>query len=77
MLMFTRRLGERLVIGGCVEIRVTEIHRNTVRLAISAPQNQSVVRGEIYEAVAEANRIAAAAPLDEEQLLIDVGGGEQ
>ena len=69
MLMFTRRLGEKIVIGGCVEVRVAEIHKSTVRLAIDAPHSQSVVRGEVYEAVAKANLAAADAALDEQALL--------
>jgi carbon storage regulator CsrA len=69
MLMFTRRLGEKIVIGGCVEVRVAEIHKSTVRLAIDAPHFQSVVRGEVYEAVAKANRVAADAEIDEHALL--------
>lgn len=69
MLMFTRRLGETIVIGGCVEVRVAEIHKSTVRLAIAAPQSQSVVRGEVYEAVARANRVAADTEINEHALL--------
>jgi carbon storage regulator len=72
MLMFTRRLGERIIIGGCIEVRITEIHRSTVRLAISAPMNQSVLRGEMYEAVAKANREAVNnVDLDESALIAD------
>ncbi len=73
MLMFTRRLGDKIVIGGCVEVRVAEIHKSTVRLAIDAPHSHSVVRGEVYEAVAKANLAAADAELDEHALL---GGGK-
>ena len=81
MLMFTRRLGDKIIIGGCVEVRVAEIHKSTVRLAIDAPASQSVVRGEVYEAVAKANRVAASAEIDETALLAPVAvsakvGGE-
>jgi len=69
MLMFTRRLGETIVIGGCVEVRVAEIHKSTVRLAIAAPQSQSIVRGEVYAAVAKANRAAVSTQIDESALL--------
>jgi len=77
MLMFTRRLGEKIVIGGCVEVRITEIHKSTVRLAIDAPHSQSVVRGEVYEAVAKANRVAADAEIDEHALLADAAKGDE
>ena len=70
--MFTRRLGEKIVIGGCVEVRVAEIHKSTVRLAIDAPLSQSIVRGEVYAAVAKANLAAVHAEID-----LDVLPGEK
>ena len=74
MLMFSRRIGERIVVGGRVEVKVTEIHRSSVRLAISAPRDQSIARGEVFDAVAEANRRAAEAVVDEELLLAGEDG---
>ncbi len=71
--MFSRRIGERIVVG-TVEVSVAEIHRSSVRLAILAPKDQSVARGEVFDAVVEANRLAAAASVDEEALLVDAGG---
>ena len=59
MLMMSRRVGERIVIGGDVEIHVAQIHRGTIRLAINAP-GYPVFRGEVWDAIAAANRDAAA-----------------
>jgi carbon storage regulator CsrA len=72
MLMFSRRIGERIVVGR-IEVSVAEIHRSSVRLAILAPKDQSVARGEVFDAVAEANRLAATASVDEEALLCAAG----
>jgi carbon storage regulator len=70
MLMFSRRIGDRIVIGGTVEVSVAEIRRSGVRLAINAPPGQSVLRGEVFDAIVEANRAAMAAPpIDADALL--------
>ena len=59
MLMMSRRVGERIVIGGDVEIHVAQIHRGTIRLAINAPGYPGFL-GEVWDAIAAANRDAAA-----------------
>src|SRR4051812_47974900 len=68
MLMISRRLGERILIGNDIEITVTEVHRRGVRVAIKAPAGMSIVRGEIRDAIAEANLAAAAAPMETDAL---------
>ena len=68
MLMITRRIGERIVIGEGIEIVVTEIHRRSVRLAIRAPAGHLIFRGEVWDAIAKANREAASAAIDEDAL---------
>jgi carbon storage regulator len=78
MLMVSRRVGERIIIGGEVEVTIREIHRSTVKLAISAPAGHPVVRGEVRDAVARENKAAAesAAALDAESLLARVAPKE-
>jgi carbon storage regulator len=68
MLMISRRVGERIVIGNDIEVTVTEIHRRTVRLAISTGPAHKVLRGEVYESVQRTNRLAAQSVIDEETL---------
>jgi carbon storage regulator len=65
MLILTRRPGERVVIGD-EEILVTVmgVSGHTVRLGIEAPQGVSIYREEIWLAVKEENRAAAAAEAD-------------
>jgi carbon storage regulator len=47
MLVLTRRLGESIVIGDDIIIRILDIN-GQVKLGIEAPQNISVHREEIY-----------------------------
>ncbi len=61
MLVLSRRVGERLMIGDDVVITVIDVRSDGVRIGIDAPREVRVTRAEIYEAVTEANREAAAA----------------
>ena len=47
MLVLTRRIGEKIIIGDHVEIEVTEVRANRVRLGITAPQQVHVIRSEL------------------------------
>jgi carbon storage regulator len=47
MLVLTRRIGERLVIAGDVEVAVLEVAGSRVRLGITAPDSIGVQRAEL------------------------------
>src|SRR5580693_4202926 len=64
MLILTRRPGERVVIGDDILITVMGVSGHTVRLGIAAPQGVPIYREEIWLAVKEENRAAAAASAD-------------
>ena len=49
MLVLSRKLGESLVIGGNVTIKVIQVRGNTIRLGIEAPKDVSVHRREVHE----------------------------
>jgi carbon storage regulator len=68
MLMISRRVGERIVIGGDIEVTITEIHRRTVRIAINTGKGHQVLRGEVFDSIERANRLAAESVIDEEAL---------
>jgi len=59
MLVLSRRIGETLVIGSDVRIKVMSTVGGAVKLAIDAPRHVSVHREEIFERIAAANREAA------------------
>jgi carbon storage regulator len=64
MLILTRRPGERVVIGDEILVTVMGVSGHTVRLGIEAPGGISIYREEIWLAVKEENRAAAAAAGD-------------
>ena len=65
MLLITRRVGEKIMVGDDVVVHVMEIVGNTVRVGIQAPRSVPVYREEIWDAVRDENRAAAdAAPFE-------------
>jgi carbon storage regulator len=64
MLILTRRPGERVVIGDDILVTVMGVSGHTVRLGIAAPGGVPIYREEIWLAVREENRAAAAALAD-------------
>jgi carbon storage regulator len=47
MLVLSRKLGEKIVIGDNIVITVVKIDRNQIRIGIEAPQDVPVYREEI------------------------------
>lgn len=64
MLVLSRRVGERLVIGDDVVVTVIEVRNDGIRLGIDAPRHVRVHRAEVLEAVTRANEEAVAAAGD-------------
>lgn len=58
MLILTRKAGESLVLDGGIEIKITEVYADKVRIGIEAPANVKVYRKELYATVQE-NQSAA------------------
>lgn len=61
MLVLSRRVGERLVIGGDIVVTVIEVRSDGVRLGIDAPRSVRVHRAEVLEAIQSENEQAVAA----------------
>lgn len=49
MLVLTRKVGDKVLLGEEIEIAVVEIRGNQVKLGISAPRALPVLRGELME----------------------------
>jgi carbon storage regulator len=69
MLMISRRVGETIVIGDDIEVTVTEISRKSVRLAVKAHTGHQILRGEIRDSIATANREAATSNVNDAELV--------
>lgn len=65
MLVLSRQRDETIMIGDDIEVTVVDIRGDKVRLGINAPKSVSVHRKEVYDAIRNENR-AAAAPAGEQ-----------
>lgn len=59
MLALTRKIGERIVIGDNITLTVVDIKGESARLAIEAPQDIKIYRGELYDAIVAENKQSA------------------
>ena len=64
MLVLTRKPKQQIMIGDNIIINVVEVQGDNVRIAIEAPKEIKIYRGEIYRAIQEENRKAAEQPMD-------------
>lgn len=49
MLVLSRKIGERVLVGDQIQITVVRIGPNAVRLGIEAPKDMNIVREELCE----------------------------
>ncbi len=63
MLALTRRIGERIVIGDNIVITIVDVKGESARIAIEAPQEIKIYRGELYDAIVAENK-QSAQPVD-------------
>lgn len=59
MLVITRKTDQSIIINGNIEVVVTGMTKDGVRLGIIAPKEVQVHRREVFEAMAAANRAAS------------------
>ena len=55
MLVLTRKVGEKILVGDDVVVSVVEVGRGSVRLGVEAPRTVSILRYEVYERIQEEN----------------------
>lgn len=60
MLVLTRKVGEKIVIGDNITVMVISVDRENVRLGIEAPRDIDVNRLEIFEQLKRNNQKSAA-----------------
>ena len=56
MLILTRRVGEKLIIGDDVKVTILGVKGNQIRIGIDAPKDMQVHREEIYQRIQRENR---------------------
>jgi carbon storage regulator len=64
MLILTRKKGQSIVLNHNIEIVVSAVDGDQVKLGINAPKDVTVLRKEVYETIQKSNREAVSGKLD-------------
>jgi carbon storage regulator len=72
MLVLTRKLDEKILIGKDIVINVLEIEGGSVKLGIEAPKEVSILRMEVFEKIQNENIASASKEIDDISEAIDL-----
>lgn len=59
MLVLTRKVGNGILIGDDILIKIVDVRGNSVRIGIEAPQECKIYRMEVYERISAENEAAS------------------
>ena len=63
MLILSRKINEKIMIGDNIAISIIEIRGDQIRIGIDAPKNIKVFRQEVFEAIRAENKAASESAL--------------
>ena len=75
MLILSRKINERIMIGDDISISVIEVRGDQVRIGVDAPKNVKVFRQEVYDEIRNENKAASQSILVIPN--IDLGKGKK
>ncbi len=67
MLLLTRKINQKIIIGDDIEITIIDMREGRVKIGIKAPHNVPVMRQELYSEVQNENKEAI---LDDAQMVL-------
>ncbi|MDR0586118.1 MAG: carbon storage regulator CsrA [Treponema sp.] len=59
MLILSRKINEKIMIGSDISISIIEIRGDQVRIGVDAPKTVKVFRQEVFDAIMAENKAAA------------------
>jgi carbon storage regulator len=59
MLILSRKINEKIMIGDDISVSIIEIRGDQVRVGVDAPKTVKVFRREVFDAIKAENRAAA------------------
>ena len=63
MLILSRKINEKVMIGDDIAISIIEVRGDQVRIGVDAPKNVKVYRQEVYDAIRAENKAASESEL--------------
>jgi carbon storage regulator len=60
MLILSRKVNEKIMIGDSIAVSIIEIRGDQVKLGVDAPRSVKVFRREVFDAILAENQAAAA-----------------
>ena len=75
MLILSRKINEKIMIGDNIAVSIIEIRGDQVRIGVDAPKSVKVFRQEVYEAIKAENKAASESTPAIPQL--DLGGAKR
>ncbi|MEJ5349296.1 MAG: carbon storage regulator CsrA [Desulfosoma sp.] len=71
MLILTRKVGEAIRIGDDIQVVITAVDQNKVKVGIQSPRHVPIFREELYQKIQEENRQAAAMQTEDLEEILD------
>ena len=63
MLILSRKINEKIMIGDEISVSIIEVRGDQVRIGVDAPRNVKVFRQEVYDAIIAENKAASESVL--------------
>ncbi|MDR3146737.1 MAG: carbon storage regulator CsrA [Treponema sp.] len=75
MLILSRKINEKIMIGDDIAVSIIEIRGDQVRIGVNAPKSVKVFRQEVFDAIKTENKAAAESRTVFPEL--DLGGSRE
>ena len=56
MLILNRKIGESIILGDDIEVKILEVQDGKIKIGIEAPEDVNILRKEVYDEVIEENK---------------------
>ena len=74
MLILSRKINEKIKIGSDITLTIIEVRGDQVKIGVEAPKHVKVFREEVFQAIQEENKAAAASALSAQDDLSILSG---